>query len=93
MEWTRYARLPNYAVYLINAEQAVLSQGDGVLMLLGLQNPKARVVNIFNLVLARHSRIPVWYNSHKSAKEFWRFVYLFKYLYHRILPIVGRIDV
>ena len=49
MEWTRYVRLPNYAVYLINAEQAVVSQGDGMVVLLGLQNPKARVVIMFNL--------------------------------------------
>jgi hypothetical protein len=40
--------LPNYAVYLINAEQAAVSQGDGVLVL-GLRNPKSRVVIMFNL--------------------------------------------
>jgi len=41
--------LPNYTVYLINAEQAAVSQGDGVLLVLGLQNPESRVVSIFNL--------------------------------------------
>jgi hypothetical protein len=28
--------LPNYAVYLINAEQAAVSQADSVLVVLGL---------------------------------------------------------
>jgi hypothetical protein len=40
--------LPNHAVYLINAEQAAISQFDGVLVVLGLRNPKSRVVIMFN---------------------------------------------